>query len=68
MACKLVAIYQKHFEDGEISELSTDSINAKITTPLKYYAKFDFTKMESQKQVEEEQKIDQYDAQESWNP
>ena len=46
MACKLVAIYQKHYEDEQGSELSNDSINAKITTPLKFYAKFDFTKID----------------------
>ena len=48
MACKLVAIYQKHVEDGAVGELTAEMVNGNISTPLKYLAKFDFTKFSSE--------------------
>lgn len=66
MACKLVAIYQKHYDDAGETELTNDKINGFITTPLKYYAKFDFTRF-GEGNLEEERDM-QDEGQESWNP
>ena len=47
MACKLVAIYQKSFEENALDELLPQKIDESITTANKYYAKFDFGKFEN---------------------
>jgi len=47
MACKLVAIYQKSFEENTLDELSPQKIDESITTANKYYAIFDFVKFEN---------------------
>ena len=46
LACKLVAIYQKNLASTGLSELlPADHLNKLIQNPLKYYADFDFTKL-----------------------
>ena len=64
MACKLVAIYQKHHEDAGEAELTNEKINGLITTPLKYYAKYDFSKLNQKRKDDDEGEH----TEQSWNP
>ena len=66
MACKLVAIYQKHITENTLSSLTADKIDQAITTPNRYYANFDLDKFESIKSlvvqnIEEEESKDPQD-------
>lgn len=52
MACKLVAIYQKSFQENTVAELSPQKIDDAITTANKYYAVFDLEKFQHVEQSE----------------
>jgi hypothetical protein len=54
IACKLVAIYQECVRSHSEDQLTPEMINQLICQPLKYYASFDFKKMESEEQQEPE--------------
>lgn len=65
MACKLVAIYQKYFNENTLKELTAQKIDDAITSPNKYIAVFDIQKFEND-DLNEESKMQELHASDSF--